>query len=1428
MPYIGQAPQKGDENNFKILDDVSSYTLTFDGSDASVVSAANDTITSNNHRFITGQRVTYNKGGGTVITGLSDGVYFIIKEDHNTIKLATSESNAISGTAVNITNVGAGSSHTIVVAFDGVNTKFKATHNSGTKAKITRSAQLVVSINGVIQQPHDSTAPSTGFGFDLDGVIVLSQAPAASDVFWAHVLTNNNVTFDISDNTVDTFEGDGSDTTFNLSKTPPNNENVLVTIDGVVQYPDDASNTRAYTVVENVLTFTSAPANGTEIQVRHIGFAGASTAAVTGFYGRSGNATLKSTDNITVNDAAITGNTTVTGNISAVDATFSGNLTVQGTTTTLDTQLVEVDKIEVETAGTNVAVAVTHNGTGDLVRLYDGASQVVTVDDEGKVGIGSAIPAQKLDVVGVSKFQGEVQLSSGNQIKLSNNANTASATIDCDGGARLHLKSYSQSVATFEEGVGTIFYQSSGTARLTIQPTGGVVVGAGGTIYMPEYIKHSGDTDTYFGFPAADTITAETAGTERLRITSGGDVSIGSTADALRRVDVVGNSLLVRPTNVTTLHSSGNADAVNNSIIVRMPYGENAASQSNAGARFGIQFTGANNTVDVSSLNFGNDPVKSASIYGVSEDVLGYNRKVGLAFYTSELDAVQEERLRISSSGRVGIGTNNPNAQLDVYKTGTGTVVDTIITRTSGGGAFAVQCSDVAAANPVWALRTYSAEDLVLSPGGHANVNEKVRIKADTGNVGIGTDDPSYILSVVGDSGITQQALTNSTHGQLSIVGRNSAGNISAISRFKSYPDGSSNQSHFAIETRNSSAAMVEALRITSDQKVGIGTVSALTDLHIHSGTPRITMSDSGTGAHHRINADSSVGNFNFDIDYNSVTSTPAFIVNIKGNEKLRIKSTGDLILSGGIIYGEDNASNVLKLQSTSGNSNHSRIEIGASQSSDNGGIHFYTAGSSTATRHMTLKGTTGYLGIGVDDPNNPLTIHGSSNHIYMKDTATNNILQIRHQGGTAQFNSFDLDGSARRDFVFEQYSTEVFRIRTSGNISVPDGEIETKQDYPDFRPTLDFNFAAVKKLDSRIKYTRTGRASYYNEYGLLEIVNANVPRFDHDPDTRESLGLLVEESRTNLITNSDAPAPNTGNLGGGAQTNGTATTTVPTGEIGTVREYLANASGGGIRFGDFSGTNNTTYSGSLWVRTVSGTGSVIIDMNDGGVNTQSISTQWKRLTATHAVDATYRFIDLYFGTPVTVYIWGVQIEAAPNMSSYIPTRGAAGTRGPDIVVIDGQNFTDFYNPVESTVLAVGTIQRPASAQGQLNIIHIGDSNEDGHGVFREHGTKDVWYHIRNGNSTPSGGNLNPSGFGDWDADEEARIAMAFKDGDQAISVNGGNQITATVTSSYPTSDITKMWIGSHGNGSYFDGTISRIAYYGKQLTDSQLNTLTA
>lgn len=319
MAYVGNQPTYGDTtSNFKILDDISSYTQTFDGSSASVVSVGDDTLTFNSHRFITGQRVTYTHGGGTAIGGLTSGTaYYIIKNDQNTIKLALTLSDANNNIAINFTALGTGTAHTLNVAFDGINTKFKATYNDGTKAYITKAGQLQISINGVIQQPQDTATPANGYGFDVDSTIVFSTPPVITDVFWGNVIANSFAAFDISDNEVDTFTGDGSTTVFSLSRNPPDNNSVLVTIDGVVQYPTEQGTERAYSVYENLITFTAAPGNNTAIQVRHIGFAGAVTSNVTGFYGRTGNVTLTRNDNINVGGINTTGAAVSMGNVVA-------------------------------------------------------------------------------------------------------------------------------------------------------------------------------------------------------------------------------------------------------------------------------------------------------------------------------------------------------------------------------------------------------------------------------------------------------------------------------------------------------------------------------------------------------------------------------------------------------------------------------------------------------------------------------------------------------------------------------------------------------------------------------------------------------------------------------------------------------------------------------------------------------------------------------------------------------------------------------------------------------------------------------------------------------------------------------------------------------------------------------------------------------
>ena len=382
MAYIGLKPTAGENNSFRILDTLSSFTATFDGSSSSIIDLGADTINIPSHRFLTGQRVTYNDGGGTAITGLADGVYYAIKIDRNLIQLASSLSNANNGTQINLTGLGAGSSHTLNVAFDGVNTKFKITHDSGTHAKVTRASQLMISINGVLQQPHDSVSPSSGIGIAPDSVLVFSTAPATTDVVFGSIMSTNLSSFEISDNDIDNFTGDNSTTDFTMSKSPPDARNILVTLDGVVQYPSDTSTTRAYSITENTISFVSAPATGVAIQVRHIGFAGGDnrgTNLVTSVFGKTGAVDLTSSDDITVR------------NITAVGATFSGVVTYEDVTNVDSLGIVTARTgVKVLAGGINAVGVVTATG-GFNLGISSGGSSVVSgpVKTLNFIGVGN-------------------------------------------------------------------------------------------------------------------------------------------------------------------------------------------------------------------------------------------------------------------------------------------------------------------------------------------------------------------------------------------------------------------------------------------------------------------------------------------------------------------------------------------------------------------------------------------------------------------------------------------------------------------------------------------------------------------------------------------------------------------------------------------------------------------------------------------------------------------------------------------------------------------------------------------------------------------------------------------------------------------------------------------------------------------------------
>ena len=106
-------------------------------------------------------------------------------------------------------------------------------------------------------------------------------------------------------------------------------------------------------------------------------------------------------------------------------------------------------------------------------------------------------------------------------------------------------------IATFDQSVGiagTLTYQdvTNIDAVGIVTARSGIDVSAG-ELTITDKIVHAGDTNTTLRFPSADMITAETAGTERLRIQADGDVSFGN--------EVTGRAQIK--------HVSGNQGSVN-------------------------------------------------------------------------------------------------------------------------------------------------------------------------------------------------------------------------------------------------------------------------------------------------------------------------------------------------------------------------------------------------------------------------------------------------------------------------------------------------------------------------------------------------------------------------------------------------------------------------------------------------------------------------------------------------------------------------------------------------------------------------------------------------------------------------------------------------------------------------------------------------
>jgi hypothetical protein len=381
-------------------------------------------------------------------------------------------------------------------------------------------------------------------------------------------------------------------------------------------------------------------------------------------------------------------------------------------------------------------------------------------------------------------------------------------------------------------------------------------------------------------------------------------------------------------------------------------------------------------------------------------------------------------------------------------------------------------------------------------------------------------------------------------------------------------------------------------------------------------------------------------------------------------------------------------------------------------------------------------------------------------------------------------------------------------------------------------RPALDLNFAREKRLDSRVLFTRASIATYTDEGGIIRTAVNNAPRFDHDPVTGESLGLLIEESRTNisLVSNSYS------SWGFNAVTNPLPTDNTQIAPDGTQTAWQFPVGATGNLQRNYNITAGQTYTFSFFAKRGSavqmGSGSIGINVDNiydgviynwstntlgGGWSKVDYSNGWSRFYRTFTSSTSTLFLqrmDSSYGGGQ--YIWGAQLEQGSFPTSYIPTSGSTVPRAADLASISGTNFTDFYNASEGTLYASFV---PVPVSSLSCVASIASSNTNAFGIYSYN-----TYQLRNAVSNNSNVLLD---VGTVLGGDTNKIAGTMKLNDFAASLNGGTVGTDTDGALQSTPNTT-FHIGTFGGANQYTGRIKQLSYYPRRLSDAQLRALTS
>ena len=399
--------------------------------------------------------------------------------------------------------------------------------------------------------------------------------------------------------------------------------------------------------------------------------------------------------------------------------------------------------------------------------------------------------------------------------------------------------------------------------------------------------------------------------------------------------------------------------------------------------------------------------------------------------------------------------------------------------------------------------------------------------------------------------------------------------------------------------------------------------------------------------------------------------------------------------------------------------------------------------------------------------------------------------------------------------------------------------------------PSLDLRFADSKSLvDSStganlVTFTRASSGTYVGSDGLIKTATTNEARFDHNPTTGESLGLLVEEQRTNLLLRSEEFETTWSVLG-------TVTANAITAPNGTVTADLITTNGANAQpFQGVTVSSGATITGSCFLKPngineteivllsnnnttpyaratfniATGVVSVAATTANGGTNAsaniQAFANGWYRCSVT----VTYPAVTLAGirinapGATGGIYIWGAQLEAGSFPTSYIPTTTATVTRSADVASITGANFSSWYNQTEGTVFADFLRVYSGNFPNFPNLYQFNDGTDNNEiTLFGVQSGQFVQPSIRVGGS----GQIDFTGFTSTFPGPN-RSAHGFSLNNSTFAANGA-LTTPDTTVNLPT--VNQVNFGAR-SGQRFTGTIRRLTYWPSRLPNATLQQIT-